>query len=357
MKILIDIGHPGQVHLFKNFAWKIQNKGHEILFTCRQKEFEIELLESAGFNYIVLGKHYKSKSGKIWGLLKFNFKLLLTALKFKPDLFLSAGSIYAAQVSFLVRKPHILMEDTGNIEQIRLYLPFTEVVFSPNELLRSLGKKQIRYRSFHELAYLSPKYFTPERDIYKFLKLQEKEKFAILRFVSWNATHDSGQGGFSTIEKDEIVRYLSSHYKLFISSEAKVPNKYKKYLFRISPDKIHHAMSFANILVSEGATMAAESGVLGTPAIYVNSLKACNNEDLEKYGLVFNFRSGNGVLDKIKELEKINNRVLEFQKRRKNFLKEKIDITSLLIWFIENYPKSEDILRETPDYQNKFELI
>ena len=45
MNILIDIGHPAHVHLFKNFAWDMQNNGHKILFTCREKEFEIDLLK------------------------------------------------------------------------------------------------------------------------------------------------------------------------------------------------------------------------------------------------------------------------------------------------------------------------
>ena len=44
MRILIDIGHPAHVHLFKNFAWQMQEKGHKVLFTCREKEFEIDLL-------------------------------------------------------------------------------------------------------------------------------------------------------------------------------------------------------------------------------------------------------------------------------------------------------------------------
>ena len=356
MRILIDIGHPGHVHLFRPFTIEMQNKGHDILFTCRQKEFEIELLQASKFNYISFGKHYKTKYGKIWGLIKFNFKLLLSARRFKPDLFLSAGSMYAAQVSFVLRKPHIIMEDTGNMEQIRFYLPFTDVVLSPFELPQDLGKKQFRYHSFHELAYLNPEHFTPDKIIYKNLGIEENEKYAILRFVSWNATHDVGQGGFTSSEKDEVVEYLSTKYKLFISSEAKLPKKHEKYLFKISPVKIHHAMAFAEIVVSEGATMASEAGVLGTPSIYVNSLHACNNEDQESYGLVYNFRSGKGVLKKVKELEKIENKKIEFQKRRAEFLSKKINLTSFLVWFVENYPESKYILKENIDYQNRFIL-
>ena len=72
MRILIDIGHPAHVHLFKNFAHEMQKKGHKVLFTLRDKEFEIELIKSEGFDFVSFGKKYKSTIGKAFGLLKFN---------------------------------------------------------------------------------------------------------------------------------------------------------------------------------------------------------------------------------------------------------------------------------------------
>lgn len=357
MKILIDIGHPAHVHLFRPFAEEmLKDSKNEILFTCRQKEYEIELLKSANFNYISFGKHYKKKIWKMWGLVKFDIKMFLTSLRFKPDIYLSAGSMYAAQIAWLLRKPHIAMEDTGNMEQIKFYLPFTSIIFSPYKLKQELGPKQIMYNSFHELAYLSSKFFTPNESIYDFLKISKNEKFAILRFVSWDATHDVGQGGFTSEEKDEIVEYLSLNYKLFISSEGKVPSKFEKYLIKIPPERIHDAMAFSHFVVSEGATMAAEAGVLGTPAIYVNSLRAANNENLEEHQLVFNYRSGKGVLQEIKEIENISNREVELNRRMHNFLEDKIDLTSLLVYFINNYPQSKDVFQRKLDFQFEFKL-
>jgi hypothetical protein len=35
-------------------------------------------------------------------------------------------------------------------------------------------------------------------------------------------------------------------------------------------------------------------------------------------------------------------------------LNEKIDVTSFLTWFIENYPESEKIMKDNPDYQLNF---
>jgi predicted glycosyltransferase len=351
MKILIDIGHPGHVHLFRPFAEEMIEKGNEILFTCRQKEFEVELLEAANFKFISFGKHFKSKVGKIWGLFKFDLKMIFISFRFKPDIFFSHGSIYAAHASFFINKPHISMDDSGNMEQIKLYLPFTKAVLTPNELPQKLGKKQIRYHSYHEVAYLSPKYFTPNKKIIESLDVLPDEEYALIRFVSWNATHDIGQGGLRMVSKEKIVDFLSSKMKVFISSEGEVPEKFRKYLIKIKPEEMHHVLAFASIVVSEGATMASEAGVLGTPAVYVNSLARCYNEDQEKYGTVFNFRNENGVVDKIYEL--VNSK-LNMVERRKKLLSDKIDTTAFLIWFIENWPNSFKTMKEKPDYQYNF---
>ena len=104
MRILIDIGHPAHVHLFKNFAKLMTGKGHKVFFTVREKEFEIALLKHEGFYFKSLGKHYHSKLGKVWGLFKFTFLSIIISFRFKPDIYLSHGSMYAALTSFFFSK-------------------------------------------------------------------------------------------------------------------------------------------------------------------------------------------------------------------------------------------------------------
>jgi predicted glycosyltransferase len=354
MNILIDIGHPAHVHLFKNFVWIMKKKGHKTLFTAREKEHTIYLLKKYGLEYRSLGRHYKSKPGKIWGLFKFNLKLLKEALKFKPDILMSHGSMYAAHVSLVQRKPHISLEDTGNMEQIKIYRPFTEVILTPDVLEKNLGPKQIRYKGYHELCYLLPNYFNPDNSIYKLLGIEPEQKYCIFRFVSWRATHDKGQVGLTFEQKKRLIEQLSRYLKVFITSESDLPEEFSKYQIKIPPEKIHDALSFANLFIGEGATMASESGVLGTPSIYVNSIVTYNNEDQEKYGLVFNFRDDPGVLGKALELLQIPDIKEEWKKRRKRMLADKIDVTAFLVWFIENYPGSVEIMKKNPDYQYRF---
>jgi len=354
MRVLIDIGHPGHVHLFRPFAKIMQAKGHTIFFTCREKEFEVELLKAAGFNYKSFGKKYKSLIGKVCGLLKFDLMELVAALQFKPDIFLSHGSPYAAHVAWLTRKPHISLEDTGNWEQMRLYLPFTKFVLTPNVLKEDLGKKQIRYKGYHELAYLHPNHFKTENSGHKILGLNEDQAYVILRFVSWDATHDVGQRGFSLAEKLEIVSYLKGKYKVFISSESKLAPELQEYALKIMPGQIHEVLAGADFWISEGETMAYEAGVLGIHALYVNSLARMYNEDQGKFGLVFNFKDGKGVLDKIIELSNDKDLRSKAHLAQQKMLSEKIDVTSFIVWFIENYPESANQIKEDPQFQYRF---
>jgi uncharacterized protein len=354
MKILIDIGHPAHVHLFRNFARLMGEKGHPVLFTTRNKEFEIYLLKKYDSPFVLFGKHYKSSLGKLIGLIKFDLQMVFTGIKFKPDLFLSHGSIYAAHAAWFLRKPHIAMEDTGNMEQVRLYLPFTNVVLTSDSFHRELGKKQIRYAGYHELAYLHPKYFHAERADLKELKLENNEEYALLRFVSWKATHDKGQKGLNLEMKRKIIEKLQPKYRVFISSELPLPEEFKKYTLPASPEKIHSVLAFASLFITEGATMASECAMLGTPALYVNSIFAGTIKDQAKAVLLFNFKTGEGVLEKMDEFLTGNLNTAIFKKRKDVFLINKIDVTAFMVWFVENYPSSVDIMRNNPDFQYRF---
>ena len=354
MRILIDIGHPAHVHLFKYFASEMKKKGNEVLFTARSKESEIYLLEKYNLPFKSFGRHYKTRIGKIIGLFKFNILMLGMALKFKPDYFISHGSIYAAHIAWLLHKKHISLEDTGNMEQVRLYLPFTSVVLTSNCFHKNLGKKQLKYHGYHELAYLHPNRYKKNTNIRNLLGIQDNKPYIILRFVSWNATHDKGQNGLSEEYKLKLVATLEKKAVLLISSENKLPDLLLKYQILLSPEKMHDVLADASLFIGEGATMASECAVLGTPVIYINSMEAGTIDEQEKYGLIYHFRSSEGVIEKALDLLNIPTLKADFKQKRAVMLKDKIDVTAFLVWFVENYPESDRVIRKTPTYQNRF---
>lgn len=338
MKILIDIGHPAHVHLFRHFAVEMAKKGRQFLFTTRDKEVAVHLLKVYGFACQSFGKPYKKTLGKLWGLIKFDWRLWRVAREFRPDLFMSAGSFYAAHVSFLMGRPHITCEDTGNMEQVRLYLPFTEAVLTPSVFQRDLGAKQVRYPGYHELAYLHPARFVPDPGVRSLLGATEGERYVLMRFISWSASHDVGMKGFSSQEKIRMVEELARTRRVFISSEGELPEALEKYRVRIPPERMHDVLAAADLYIGEGATMASECAALGVPAIYVNPMQAGTLDDQEKYGLIFQFRTPRGVLEKALELLAAPDVRQEFQQRRQRMLAEKTDVTEFLIHFVETFP-------------------
>jgi predicted glycosyltransferase len=359
MNILIDIGHPAHVHIFKHFALEMQSKGHKLLFTCREKEFEIELLEHYGFDYKSFGKKYTTTSGKVFGIIEFGIKEYIAGLKFKPDILLSHGSIYAALASFLLNKPHISFEDTFNFEQIRLYKPFTKVILTATYQQPDLGPKNIKYSGYHELAYLHPNHFKADISIKEELKIQSDEKYFILRFVSWEASHDIGHYGITFENKIKLVEQLANYGKIFISSEKPLPVALEKYQIQIPSHRMHDAIAFSSLLFGESATMASEAAVLGIPAVYLDNTGRLYTQELQdKYGLVFNYTESleDQDLSIQKAIETIlqKNFIEEWYIRRQKMLNDKIDVTSFLVWFVENWPASMKIMKENPDYQYNF---
>ena len=359
MKILIDIGHPAHVHYFKNFCKTSEAGGNEVLFTTRDKEIAIALLEHYGFKYINFGKPFKSKLGKIIGLFYFTIRLFGVSIKFKPDIYLNS-TMYSAIVACLLRKPHIALEDTYNNEQVNLYLPFTSAVLTADYPHPSLGRKEIQYSGYHELLYLHPNNFVPDPGIIKELGLKEAEKYVILRFVSWNASHDFGHKGISQKNKLLAINRFSEFSKVFISSESTLPEEFNKYQFPLAPYKMHDALAFASLVYGESSTMTSEGAVLGIPGIYINDNSTYLTQEQEnKYGLVFNYTETNA--DQIKSIEKGVEIICDFDSaekwkvKRNRMLKDKIDSNAFITWFIENFPNSFKTMQENPEYQYKFE--
>jgi len=356
MKILIDIGHPAHVHYFKNFYKIMKSEGHDFLFISRQKEVTFELLKFYEIPYISRGKGKTSFIGKLLYIFYADFIILKNALKFKPDIFISFSSFYMGHVAFLLRKPNIIIDDTehASLEHI-MYKPFADVILTPDCFYKNMGKKQIKFRSFTELFYLHKDYFKKNDAILKKIGVQKNEKYAIVRFVSWGASHDFGQKGFSDTAKISIVESISKHYKIFITSESALPQKLEKYRIKISPEEFHDALAFSALYIGEGGTTASETSILGIPTLYINSIPLMGYLKNQKdEGLLYHFFDEKGVKEKAEEIIhklKANN---EYIQKAQNLLLDKINPTKFLVWFVQNYPQSVKIMNENPEYQYKF---
>jgi predicted glycosyltransferase len=352
VKVIVDIGHPAHVHFFKHFIWEMKKRGHEILITASKKEITLDLLEKLGFDYIFTCKRYGSvKFG--YELIKRDFQMFNLARKFKPDVITGIHNTIAAHVSKLTKAKSIIFTDTEHAKLANLVtFPFADVILTPSCFKKDIGKKQIRYNGYHELAYLYPNYFTPNPAVLDEIGLSKDDTFIILRFVSWNASHDIGHSGLTFDTKRKAVKEFEKYGRVLITSESPLPQEFERYRIAVSPEKIHDLMYYATLLYGESATMASECAVLGTHAIFSDFAgRGYTDEEEEKYELVFNFKldkeSQRESLEKAVELLENNNLKSIGKKKRVKLLEDKIDVTAFMIWFVENYPASFVEMKES----------
>lgn len=361
MKYLFDIGHPAEFHLFKNLIGLLRQNNHRVIITARDKDVTLDLLKKSGLDFFCTGKNLPSIPAKIYSLLRNQYKIFKVAREFKPDIMINFFSPFAAIVGKLLGKPVIGFHDTESAAiSAGLARPFTDVIVVPRFYKKKLPlKKKIIFNGVFELAYLHPRYFSPDPTVLDRLNVKENEPFVIIRLVSQHALHDFGYKGISQENKRKAIKMFTKYAKVFISSEEKLSPDLQKYELKITPEQMHDVLYFADLIYGESATMASEAAVLGVPAIFVHHRGCGYTHELEqKYGLMFNFSNDLGQQQKSiargVELLKKRDTKKKWRGKRAELLAESIDLTKFMVWLIREYPLSVEMLRKNPGYQLNF---
>lgn len=362
MKILIDIGHPAHVHYYRNLAIELEQRGHNVFWTVKDLHVAKNLLSHYGFQYHVLPKKSDGLFGKVWKQLLYDLIIFRICLQKNIDIAIGT-SVSVAHVSKISRVKSIVFDDDDDEVQplvTKFVNPYANVLVSPDVLI---GKRKridtIYYPGYHELAYLHPKRFTPDPKVLFELGINPNELFFILRFNAFKAHHDFGINGLSLEQKIILIEKLKPYGRIIITTERNIEPELMQYQLMVSPEKIHSLMYFAGIFLGDSQTMTSEAAVLGVPSLRCNSFagRISYLEQQEKqYGLTFAFKPENfaDLLYKLNEM--LNNTELksEWQKKRQQLLKEKIDVTSFWLWLIENYPNSRNLMQNTPVFWEQF---
>lgn len=361
MNILIATGHPAQIHNFRCVKQVLEQHGHKVFWLSTNKDISLYLLDYYQIDYKLLKRPKRSFLSKIKNLYD-NYVITQRFIKEqKIDFVISRINPAVVLSAFILNIKQIGLADT---EASGIY----DVIFS--KLLGTVltgksfekdfsPKKHIRFNGNIELFYLHPNRFvTTNESSYDILGIKAKTPYIILRFVAWEAYHDVGHHGFSEENKLKVVKAFSKYAKVFISSEKPLTPELVKYQIKIPFEKMHLVLKEATLFFGEGASMASESAMLGTPAIYVNDLWAgCTNEETDA-GLLYSFKqdlnSQKLSIDKGIELLQMKNLKDLWEKKLSSFLSDKIDTTAFLVWFVENYPESKKIMKEDPNYQLRF---
>lgn len=359
-KVLIEVGHPNDVHQFKYLYSDLVSSGIDVLFLVKRKDIVIELMEAYNLPYKIFAVTPHGFLRKVLSLLLFDLKYFSLAKSFKPDLILSRNSPHSAHYAFLMRIPHLGFADTENSGFAdKLAIPFIKYFFTSNSFNKKFPRFHFCYPGYIESWYLHPNRFNPDDKVLSLLGLEKNEKFSIVRFVSWQAHHDIGLSGLSDVFKIELVETLSKHGKVFISSEKELPAELENYRFSIPPQYMHDALYYASVFYGESATMASECAVLGTPAIYLDPLDRIGYTKHQEsvFKLVHNFRLDKESLSL--SLNKVND-IFQGDYERDHTINHKklieylIDPIKFFSWVILNFPLSIDELKSNPQKYLEF---
>lgn len=336
MNILFDIGHPAHVHLFKNFISYLKGEGYQIYVTSRDKDVTNQLLDHYGIEHASISKPRSSYIGMFCEFIKRTWTIYRFHQKYKFDLAFGT-SVSIGFLSLLSNvKSYNFNEDDDHIVPFYALLayPFASKICIPQCLkYKYWGSKRIKHNSLHELAYLHPNNFTPDRTVIEKYGLKARE-YIIIRTSAFKAHHDINAKGVShaTLSK---AKTLFENYQIISSSESDATTD-------IAPWDMHHVLAYSKLLLTDSQTMSVEASVLGIPSIrsnsFVNKKISCLEELEHEYGLTYGFSElkEDEMLEKIKELLSDSNLLENFTKKKITLLKDKVNLDA---WMIDLFKK------------------
>ncbi|MBR1996082.1 MAG: DUF354 domain-containing protein [Paludibacteraceae bacterium] len=382
MKVLFMISHPAHFHMFRYTIENLQQHGHEVVNVIRPKDVLEQLCIDAHLPY------YKVKDRpKKWGMFGLGLALMEKIIevlritrKEKPDILIGSDGVLAV-VGKLLRIPAFeCYEDDA--EAIALYAKmffpiFTGVIGPQCCSAWKWEHKKMGYPSYHELGYLHPNQFTPNKEIVEKYGIDTGKPYFVIRFAKLTAHHDVGIHGMNTEIAEHVVELLKPHGQIYITSERELEPQFEPYRIRINPLDMHHVMAFASLYIGDSQTMAAEAGVLGTPFVrlndfvgrlsYIHELECPTDYTLRTNGYVpyvdkhvpedthyclgYGHKTADveGFYRSIEKWLAEPNRKSICATRREQMLCDKIDYAKYLTWFIENYPNSQQQTRDNQE--------
>lgn len=345
MRVLFDVVHPAHVHFSRYLIADLEARGDEARVVARPKDVTTTLLDHYGIPYVTVGRaNGNGLFGLATELARRDWALFRIAREFRPDVIVTRNPA-GVQAARLARVPGVFDTDDGREVGIhfRAALPFAHVVTTPDCIPDDYGPKHVKYPSYKALAFLHPSRFTPDPSIVDELGVTRDERYFVVRFVAFGASHDRGASGLASAAKRELVARLQRHGRVFLSGETSLPPDLEPLALPTAPHRLHDVLAFAALCVTDGQSMAGEAAVLGVPSIRLASSSgrlAVYRELSTRYGLVFEFRPGQEeqFMAKVDELASDTDGS-RWHDRRSRLLEDKCDLTSWLLDLVTTLPE------------------
>lgn len=296
MRILVDIVHPSEVHLYRHIISDLEANGHQTCVTARDKDVVLDLLRGYGIPHLATNTAASNNMAALgWELVRRDVALFKIARLFMPDLILTRNPT-GTHVGRSLCVPTIFDSDDGYAggPVFRLAKPFATAVTTPDCARDDFGPRHIRYPGYKETAYLHPNRFTARPEVLTNLGLTVDDNYAVVRFVSLGASHDRNQAGLSARHKRALVERLAEMGPVLISAEGtSLPDDLESHRLNAPPADMHDVLAHASIYVGDSSSMAAEAAVLGVPSIRCSTFAGQLHylDELEnRYGLTRAFK-------------------------------------------------------------------
>jgi hypothetical protein len=322
-KIWIDIEEPkAGIMFYQMIKWFQKEKCH-LLITARDFDSTFSIMDDTGFSYRKIGRHGgDTLQGKMKAFIE-RLDLLFTEItQFKPDFFVTFGSVEGSRLAMGLQIPSIGFSDEPRSIFVskQLFACIDRLITPaciPIEDYLNLGAKVdriIRYNGIDEIAWLS--HYEPNPAVLTSFKV-EKGKFVLIRsepsfadyFMHQMKQDETLIGKFFPPLFDKhpeftyliLVRtskqesWLCEQLKAYLGNPNVVITRYLPHIVDLC--------FYAKLVISGGGTIVRESSLLGVPSIEYFQGKSAPQEE---------FLIQNGFpMEHIKEPDQIVKRAFE----------------------------------------------
>ncbi len=286
-KIWIDLEEPKAPIMFAQMIQWFQNEGAQLLITARDFDSTYKILDDLQIPYTAVGKHGGDTiEGKMQAYIERLQGLFEVVVQFKPDFFVTFGSVEGPRLSMGLGIPSIGFSDEPRSYFVSKQLfPFIDKVITPKCIpLKDYLKiyahpdKFIRYNGIDEIAWLS--HYTPNPKVLEkfnlkmgqfvlirsepafadyFLNKLKPEETLINQFFPEIYEKHPEMTYFLLVRSDKQEKWLREQLSTYTAHSNIIITQYLPHIVDLC--------FYSALVISGGGTIVRESSLLNVPSI------------------------------------------------------------------------------------------